>query len=128
MVMEKKVPFRLAHQIVSVLVRMAYEEGMQPEDVTSEIVDKAAKELGVQPLHLSEEALRKALDPAIIVKSKKAIGGTAPERIKEDIASSFEREEEDEKVVASIETKLATAEKKLETAIDKILSGRNTKS
>jgi len=51
----------------------------------------------------------------------------APDRVKEDILSSLERIKEDEKVVAALETKLATAEKKLEAAIDEILSGRGAK-
>jgi len=78
------------------------------------MIDRAAKEIIGQPLHLSEESLRKALYPEIIVKSKKAFCGKAPERVKEDILSSLERIKEDEKVVAALETKLATAEKKLE--------------
>ena len=122
MVRERKIPFRTAHQIVGGLVRIAYEEGKRPEDITPEMVDKAAKEFGGQLLSLSEEVLREALDPASIVKSKKAIGGTAPERVEEDIISSRKRIEGDEKVVATLETKLATAEKKLEAAIDEIVS------
>lgn len=121
-VRKKGIPFRIAHQIVARLVRMAYDEGKKPGEVTSEMVDRAAKEIGAQQLQLSEEALRKALDPEIIVRSKKAIGGTAPERVKEDIASSSRRLVEDEKIVATLETKLATAEKKLGATIDELLS------
>lgn len=35
------------------------------------MIDRAAEEIIGQPLHLSEESLRKALDPEIIVKSKR---------------------------------------------------------
>ena len=122
-VREKSVPFRTAHQVVAILVRSAYEEGIQPKDVTPEMVDRAAMEYNGQSLQLSEETLRKAMDPAVIVESKKAIGGTAPERIRVDIASSFERVKEDEEAVMTIKTKLATAEKTLEAAIDKIVGG-----
>ena len=118
---EKKIPFRLAHKIVGRLVRMAYDEGEKPQDVTSEMLDRAAKESTGQPLYLDEGALRKALDPAIIVKSKKVVGGTAPETVREDIAGSLERVKEDEKIVAKMESKLAAAEKELERAVDKII-------
>jgi argininosuccinate lyase len=119
-VREKKIPFRLAHKTVGRLVRMAYDEGKKPQDVTSEMLDRAAKEAIGKPLYLDEGTLREALDPAIIVKSKKVVGGTAPERIREDIASSLERVKEDEKIVATMESKLAAAERELEGAIDKI--------
>jgi len=121
MVREKKIPFRMAHQIVGGLVKTTYEEGKKPEDVTSEMVDKAAREFGSEPLHLDDDTVRKALDPPTIVASKKAIGGTAPERVKEDIASGLKRIKEDEKVVVTLEAKLATAEKNLGAAIDRII-------
>lgn len=120
-VREKKIPFRTAHAIVGRLVRMAYDEGKKPQDTTSEMLDGAAKAYGAQPLYLNEGVLREALDPAIIVKSKKVLGGTAPERIREDIARSLERVKEDEKVVATMESKLAAAERRLEEAVDKII-------
>ena len=120
-VREKEIPFRLAHDIVGVLVKMTYDEGKKPKDVDTKMLNRAAKKLGVQPLNLSEETLRKALDPAMVVRSKKIIGGTAPERVKEDITSSFERMHQDKEVVAAIEVNIATAEKKLRAAIDRII-------
>ena len=111
-VREKEIPFRTAHTIVGRLVRMAYDEGKKPQDATSEMLDRAAKEVAGKSLYLNEEVLRKALDPAIIVKSKKVVGGTAPERIREDIARSLERIKEDEGIVATMESKLAAAERK----------------
>jgi len=89
--------------------------------VDTKMLNRAAKKLGVQPLNLSEETLRKALDPAMVVRSKKIIGGTAPERVKEDITSSFERMHQDKEVVAAIEVNIATAEKNLRAAIDRII-------
>jgi argininosuccinate lyase len=121
MVRERKIPFRMAHQIVGSLVKTTYEEGKKPEDVTPEMVDKAAREFGSEPLHLDDDTVRKALDPPTIVASKKAIGGTAPERVKEDIASGLKRIKEDETVVVTLEAKLATAGKKLRAAIDRII-------
>jgi argininosuccinate lyase len=121
MVRERKIPFRMAHQIVGSLVKTTYEEGKKPEDVTPEMVDKAAREFGSEPLHLDDDTVRKALDPPTIVASKKAIGGTAPERVKEDIASGLKRIKEDETVVVTLEAKLATAEKNLGAAIDRII-------
>ena len=120
-VIEKKIPFRLAHEIVGVLVRLACDEGIAARDITPDMLDQAAQEAGAEPLHLSEGTLRKALDPADIVKSKKPIGGTAPERVKEDIASSLKRIEADEEMVKPMEIRLTTAERKLEEAIDKII-------
>ncbi len=62
-VTEKKIPFRQAHHVVAVLVRLAYESGTQVKDVTPEMVDNAARECNCQPLNLKGEVLHKALDP-----------------------------------------------------------------
>ena len=118
---EKGIPYRHAHHVVAILVRLAYEEGKSPKDVTSEMVDRASVESNGQPLNLGDEFVSRSLDPAMVVKSKKIIGGTAPERIKEDIADRLERLGKDQKIVASLEAKLDAASEKLESAIDKLV-------
>ena len=121
LVREKRLPFRSAHQIIGVLVRMAYDEGKAPADVTTEMIDAASREVTGQSIGLSEKGLRQALNPASIVRSKKAIGGTAPERVEEDIRGSLERMREEEQIVAEIEAELAHAGRELEAAIDAII-------
>jgi argininosuccinate lyase len=122
LVREKQLPFRSAHQVIGVLVRMAYDQGKAPGEVTAEMVDDAAREVTGQPVRLGEDRLREALDPSVIIRSKKAIGGTAPERVQEDLLGCLERVKEEEQVVAEIQSALARAERELEAAIDAALA------
>ena len=120
-VKEQRLPFRTAHQIVGILVRMAYEEGKQPEEVTTEMIDRASVEAMGKPLHLPREMLQHALDPERVVKSKKAPGGTSPERVKEDILNSHRKLGKQEEIIRGIEKRLSSAEIKLEEAIQALL-------
>jgi argininosuccinate lyase len=84
-------------------------------------VDEAAVEYMGRPLGLSEESIRKALNPAKCVKARKLTGGPAPERVEEDIARSRTRYTEDETALAQIRGRLANSESRLEAAIDEIV-------
>jgi hypothetical protein len=50
------------------------------------------------------------------------VGGTAPERVEEDLRGSLERVKEEEHFAADMEFALARAERKLEAAIDAMLA------
>jgi argininosuccinate lyase len=122
LVREKRLPFRSAHQIVGVLVRMAYEQGRTPAAVSVEMLDEAARQVMGRPVQLDEHRLREALDPSAIVRSKKTVGGTAPERVREDLRDCRLRLQYDERVVDQIESTLARSERELEAAVDALLS------
>ncbi len=81
LVREKGLPWRTAHQIVGILVRYTVERHMAPADVTPELLDEAAIEYMDQPVRLSAEALRDALDPAACVHRRTLYGGPAPEEV-----------------------------------------------
>ena len=120
-VLEKGLPFRTAHQIVAILVRIGISRGITQTGVTRALVDEAAVEYMGRPLGLSEESIRKALNPAECVKARKLTGGPAPERVEEDIARARTRYAEDETTLAQIRGRLANSESRLEAAIDKIV-------
>ena len=54
--------------------------------------------------------------------SKKTVGGTAPERVREDLRDCRLRLQYDERVVDQIESTLARSERELEAAVDALLS------
>lgn len=120
LVMEKGLPFRTAHQIVAILVRIGISRGLSQNAVTPELVDEAALEYMDKPLGLSAESLRKALDPAECINARKLIGGPAPERVEEDISRAREQCKSDVSQLEAITARLAAAERKLEEAIDRI--------
>jgi argininosuccinate lyase len=87
MVREKKLPFRVAHQIVGRTVGKAIEEGLMPSDITPEYIDAVANELTGEKLKLDSELVKNALDPQQVIRNRKIIGGPAPEMVKEAIAN-----------------------------------------
>lgn len=87
MVKEKKLPFRVAHQIVGRTVSKAIEEGLIPSDITPEYIDTVANELTGENIKLNRELVKNALDPIQVVGTRKVIGGPAPEMVKESITN-----------------------------------------
>lgn len=121
MVLEKGLPFRTAHQIVAILVRIGISRGLTQADVTGQLVDEAAIEYMGKPLGLSAAGLRSALNPAECINARKLTGGPAPERVQEDIARAQARCSDDERARGDIAQRLASAESRLEKAIGKIV-------
>ena len=87
MVREKKLPFRIAHQIVGRTVTEAISQDIRPEDINSKFLDKVAVEINGKPLEISEELIVNALNPFEIVKSRDVKGGPSPKAVKESIIS-----------------------------------------
>ncbi|NIM05127.1 MAG: argininosuccinate lyase, partial [Armatimonadetes bacterium] len=82
MVREKKLPWRTAHQITAILVRMALEQGKRVSDLNSSFVDRAAREYLGKAINLGDEMIRRVLDPVRAVKARNLIGGPAPSEVK----------------------------------------------
>ncbi len=85
MVKEKRMPFRLAHQIVGRTVTTALENGLEPEEIDSKILDKISEEVTGESLDLDDELVRKALDPSEVIKTRKVVGGPSPEIVADAI-------------------------------------------
>lgn len=81
MTLETGLDFRTAHRIVGRLVREATQTGRAMRDLTTADLDAAAQGILNRPLHLSEAAFVRALDPAAAVAARQGIGGAAPERV-----------------------------------------------
>ncbi len=121
-VLEKGLPFRTAHQIVAILVRIGIDKGLTQTGVTAALVDEAAMEYMGKPLGLSPESIRKALNPLECVKARTLTGGPAPERVEDDIARARARHADDGKALDGMASRLAEAADRLETAIDRIVA------
>jgi argininosuccinate lyase len=121
LVRERDLPWRTAHQIVGVLVRISEERGLTPNDVTPALLDEASKLYHERPAGLDAKQIREALDPERFVRSRTLRGGPAPaESLRQ--ADVFGAElATDERTVAAIDARLADAGRKLEAAIDAIL-------
>jgi argininosuccinate lyase len=82
---EANIPFRTSHSIASEVVKIALARGLNATHVTSVLVDEAAKTVVGIPLNLSEQIIRKAMDPEHFVKIRSLPGGPAPEEMKRAI-------------------------------------------
>ena len=121
LVRERGLPWRTAHQIVGILVRLAEERGLVPGDVTTELLDEAAVEYQGEPVGLSGDAIRQALDPRHFIGARHLYGGPAPETLRrgvDELRASLER---DEAALESAAERVASAQRTLETAVDALL-------
>ena len=121
LVKEKGLSWRTAHQIVSILVRLGYERGVKPQDVDSKFLDEAAKEYTGKSVGLSEESLKKALDPVEFVRGRTLYGGTNPDEVREQIAELEGKCKQDKATVADLRAFLKEAAEKLDKAVDAIV-------
>jgi argininosuccinate lyase len=120
-VREAKLPWRTAHQITAILVRMALEQGKKPADVDTAFVDRAAREYIGEPVNLSNETIREALNPLRAVKARTLFGGTAPAEVKRQIDQCYKRLHQDGETLAGKRAKLTDAAVMLEKTIDSMV-------
>jgi argininosuccinate lyase len=122
LVSARKLPWRTAHQIVGILVRLCEERGLGPAEVTPALLDEAAIAYHEQPVGLDQQAIRDALDPERFIASRGTRGGPAhaeslrQAQLFEDITAA------DEKIVADIDARLAESARKLEAAVDAVIA------
>jgi len=69
---------RLAHSIVATMVRQARERSLKSAQCTGEMLDEAARYLGVREPHIDTSTLQRCLDPETFISTHHYLGGTAP--------------------------------------------------
>ncbi|MFC4619385.1 argininosuccinate lyase [Camelliibacillus cellulosilyticus] len=79
LVRECQIPFRTAHAIVSAVVKMCLTRNLHVSDITKDMITEAAVKVSGKPLNLSDEVVKRALDPWHFVKIRALPGGPAPE-------------------------------------------------
>jgi hypothetical protein len=101
---------------------MALEQGKRPADVDTAFVDQAAREYIGEPVNLSNETIREALNPLLrAVNARTLFGGTAPTEVKRQIDRCYERLRKDGETLAGKRKKLAGAALLLEQTIDSMV-------
>src|SRR5919109_3675328 len=122
LVRERDLPWRTAHQIVGILIRLAEERGLTPADVTPALLDEAANLYHAAPAGLDAKQIRDALDPGKFIASRTLRGGPAASESLRQADHFSAGIAADEARVAAIDTRLADAARKLEAAVDAILT------
>lgn len=77
LVREAKLPFRQAHSIVSGMVTYALQNNLSPNELTSDIMRQVSVEKIGHEVALSDEMIKKALDPQAFVDIRTVMGGTS---------------------------------------------------
>jgi argininosuccinate lyase len=108
-VRETGLSFRMAHNIVAIVVRDALAEGRTAESIASTALDEAALLLFGKPLHIAAEKLRAALDPAQNFAGRSLLGGPAPIAMAQMIAHRREGLAQDRQGITAIGQRIADA-------------------
>jgi argininosuccinate lyase len=122
LVSERDLPWRTAHQIVGIMVRLCEERGLGPADVTPAILDEAAVLYHGVPAGLEQATISETLKPERFIAARTLQGGPAKEESLRQARLFEEALAADEGVVAGIDARLKAAADKLEAAIDAIVA------
>jgi argininosuccinate lyase len=114
-------PWRTAHQIIAIMVRLCEERALGPADVTPALINEASMLYHEKPLVVDQQLIDEARSPERFIAVRTLQGGPAQgESLRQ--ASLFEAAlAADEAAVQGIDTRLADAARKLEAAIDAII-------
>jgi argininosuccinate lyase len=121
LVRERDVPWRTAHQIVGILVRLCEERGLGPAEVTPDLLDEAGLLYHGEKAGLTAGAIRAALDPGRFVAARTLQGGPAPAESLRQAARLDDGLRTDQETVTGIRARLARSARTLEEAIDRIV-------
>jgi hypothetical protein len=115
-------PWRTAHQIVAIMVRLCEERGLGPADVTPALLDEAAMLYHEQPAGLDQQSIDESLDPERFIAVRTLRGGPAKDESLRQARVFGEALARDEQIVSGIDERLVTAARKLEEAVDAIIA------
>jgi argininosuccinate lyase len=121
LVRERDLPWRTAHQIVGILVRLCEERGLGPDGVTPSLLDEAAVAYHGMPAGLGAGSIKAALDPARFVAARTLRGGPAPAESRRQAEHFAAELDADEAVVRGIQDRLHESARRLEAAVDAII-------
>jgi len=125
-VREAGLSFRMAHNIVGRVVREALAAGRNADEITSSDVDEASQALFERPLGLSAATVSNALDPAANVRTRTAIGGPAPERMRDMLARRSDILDADKRMVGEVRSRVAAADAALEARVAQLSQASRT--
>lgn len=114
--------FRTAHHIVGRLVRNCVAEGISPCNVTTDKLDQASYETIGQPLVLSEELVRQALDPVSFIHTRVTPGSSNPDYVEKMIDEGKTRQYTHREWYIQKRKKVEAARKELSMEVERRIS------
>ncbi len=122
MVRERGYSFRVAHNIVARLVRLALARGVETKDVTGALVDEAALELGLTPPQLSDDTVRASLDIDTFATGRVSEGSIGPVQVQLLVAEERASLRSSVSWLATERQRLAGADRALQLRVNELLS------
>jgi argininosuccinate lyase len=122
---EKQLAFRVAHQIVGRLVAQSVQDGISPSEVSAKEVDAASKEITGKALELSDDIIKRALDPMNLIKNRVTAGSVSPEETKSMILDCRKQLANQEAWLDDTLNRIKYAETKLKDSVKKIVEESN---
>jgi argininosuccinate lyase len=108
------VPFRTAHKIVGALTRCLIVNGLTLTNVTSELIQTTAKDLGVPSLDVKTEDIHLSIDPLRFVEAHNVRGGPSPIEVRRMIQARKNGTATSKKWAHDMKSKLAEADENLQ--------------
>lgn len=118
------VPWRAAHQITGIVVRLAIDAGRTPDEVDTAFVDQAAQLHLGHAIGLPTHVLASAMDPTASVQRHQLPGGPARGRVQEALQEHADALTQDERWLAAATARVQQGEQVLERGIDAIVGAR----
>lgn len=124
LVREKNIPFRTSHRIVGMLVRRALSEGKSLDQVVRGNLSSLVKDNTGKSVSISDEVLRKVLDPIENVKIRLVTGGPSPKEVTRMIKERWKTLKKDNEWILSRKESLKSADERM---AEEVLSVREVK-
>jgi argininosuccinate lyase len=90
-VKEKNLSYRSGHQVVALLMKTVADGRFDVRDVTPEMVEQAAHAYLGRKLGVTQDVLNRVFDARYCVEQRHYRGGTAPERVREHVATARQK-------------------------------------
>jgi argininosuccinate lyase len=125
LVREHGLSWRSAYMIVAIITRWAEEKDIPSRDLNNKMIEDASMEHLGKKLRLKESTIKEVLDPMVSIRTRTLTGGPAPENSRKSIAEMKMGVEIDKEFIKTARERLASADAKLDSAVDKILSDKS---
>lgn len=122
LVRESDLSFRDAHHVVGAVVRQALDAGLPADAITADMVNAAATAQTGRAIHLSDDSVRRCLDPQASVQARSTYGGPAPALVAQRAAEQRDALEQSRTQAAARRQSVAAARATLKSEIAALAS------
>ena len=121
-VRDEKISFRTAHDIVAEVVAVTINAGKTADQIGLDTVAPIFEKHVGRPLTMTDEEIKAALDPSMIVEAKTCIGGTAREEVLRQLATREYALMNDVHLTASRQAQVSEARQLLDKTVREFIA------